>query len=182
VQSRVRLRTNRFSVGYSTFLSPSLIEIIRELGVRRRSDVAMQYESSLTESCVAKVIRGELDAGFGYLPLKEPSLLVRKIYEEHLAVLLPAGHSLAAKRAIAPEALESVSMIAFARGALPLRFEETENHFRSLGIKLHFVEDCFSSAEATASVARYGICLLLRSRARSGDGVLARPLDDLLLT
>ena len=143
----------------------------------------MRYESSLTESSITKVIRGELDAGFGYLPLKEPALLVRKVFEEHLAVLLPVGHSLAVKRAIPPEALEAVPMIAIGRSALPLRFEETENHFRSLGIHLRFVEDCLSAPEALASVARgTGACLLPRSRARSGDGMVVRPLDDPLLT
>ena len=183
VQSRVRLRTHRFAIGYSTFLSPSLIEVIRGLGARWRVDVAVRYESLLTQSSVLKVLRGELDAGFGYLPLREPLLLVRQIFEEHLAVLLPTGHPLAVKRALAPEALEQAALIAIAREALPLRFEQTENHFRSIGIRLRYVEECFSANEAIASVARgTGVCLLPRSRARSGEGVVARPLDDPLLT
>jgi hypothetical protein len=74
-------------------------------------------------------------------------------------------------------------MIAIGRHVLPLRFEETEDHFKSLGIELRYIEDCFSSVEALASVARgTGVCLLPVSRARSGDGVVVRPLEDRLLT
>ena len=61
--------------------------------------------------------------------------------------------------------------------------EETENYFRSLGLELNIVEECFSSIEALYSVAQgTGICLLPASLARSGDGVVVRPLSDRLLT
>ncbi len=183
VQSHVRLRTDHLAVGYSTFLSPILIGIIRQVELKRHGDVTIEYESRLTESSVEKVVRGELDAGFGYLPIREPDLLVRKVFEEPLAVCLPEGHKLAAKRSIPPATLEGLPMIAIGRHAVPLRFEETENHFHSLGIELRYVEDCLSSVEALASVARgTGVCLLPVSRARSGDGVIVRPLEDRLLT
>lgn len=183
VQSHVRLRADHFAVGYSTFLSPILIGIIRQIELKRHGDVTIEYESRLTEPSVEKVIRGELDAGFGYLPIREPDLLVRKVFEEPLAVCLPEGHKLAVKRSIPPATLEGLPMIAIGRSALPLRFEETENHFYSLGIKLRYVEDCLSSVEALASVARgTGICLLPVSRVHSGDGVVVRPLEDRLLT
>jgi DNA-binding transcriptional LysR family regulator len=183
VQSHVRLRTDHFAVGYSTFLSPILIGIIKQIELKRHGDVTITYESRLTEELVEKVIRGELDAGVGYLPIREPDLLVQKVFEEPLAVCLPEGHKLTAKRSIPPATLEGLPMIAIGRHALPLRFEETTNHFKSLGIELRYIEDCLSSVEALASVTRgTGICLLPVSRARSGDGVIVRPLEDRLLT
>jgi DNA-binding transcriptional LysR family regulator len=183
VQSHVRLRTDRFAVGYSTFLSPVLIGIIKQIRLKHRSDIKIEYASWLTEQTVESVIRGQLDAGFGYLPIKEPDLIVRKVFEEGLSVCLPKGHPLTAKQSISPAVLEGLPMIAIGRRALPLRFEETENYFRSLGVRLQFVEDCFSSNEALASVARgTGICLLPASRARFDDGAVVRPLDDRLLT
>ena len=183
VQSHVRLRMDHFSVGYSTFLSPILIGIIKEAQLKRRSDVKITYESLLTESSVEKVARGEIEVGFGYLPIKEPELLVSKVFEEPLVVCLPEGHALTVKQSISPEALEGQPMVSIGRREVPLRFEETEEHFRSLGVELQYVEDCFSSLEALASVARgTGACLLPVSRARSGDGVVVRPLEDRLLT
>jgi DNA-binding transcriptional LysR family regulator len=96
VQSHVRLRADHFAVGDSTFLSPILIGIIRQIELKRHGDVTIEYESRLTESSVKRVVRGELDAGFGYLPIREPDLLVRKVFEEPLAACLPEGHKLAA--------------------------------------------------------------------------------------
>jgi DNA-binding transcriptional LysR family regulator len=183
VQAHVRLRTDHLSVGYSTFLSPILIGIIRQARLKRHNDIKIECKSMLTESSVERVVRGELDIGFGYLPIKEPELLVRKVFEEPLAVCLPEGHALTVKQSISPEGLEGLPIIAIGRREVPLRFEEKQDHFRSLGIELRYVEDCFSSMEALASVARgTGACLLPISRARSGDGVVVRPLDDRLLT
>lgn len=183
VQSHVRLRTDRLSVGYSTFLSPILISIIRQARLTRRSDVKIECQSLLTESSVEKVIRGVLDVGFGYLPIKESELLIRKVFEESLSLCLPEGHALSVKQSIPSDTLEGLPMIAIGRSAVPLRFEETQDHFRSLGIELRYVEECLSSIEAMASVARgTGACLLPASRARSGDGVVVRPLEDRLLT
>lgn len=183
VQAHVRLRTDHLSVGYSTFLSPILIGIIRQARLKRHNDIKIECKSMLTESSVERVVRGELDIGFGYLPIKEPELLVRKVFEEPLAVCLPEGHALTVKQSISPEGLEGLPIIAIGRREVPFRFEETQDHFRSLGIELRYVEDCFSSMEALASVARgTGACLLPISRARSGDGVVVRPLDDRLLT
>lgn len=74
-------------------------------------------------------------------------------------------------------------MIAVGRRPLPLMYEETENYFRSLGLELKFVEECFSSNEALYSVAQgAGICILPASLARSGDGVVVRSLSDRMFT
>lgn len=183
VQARVRLRTEHFAVGYSTYLSPVLIGLIKELQLKRRGDVQIEFRSQFTRSTVEGVIQGELDAGFGYLPIREPDLLVRKVFEEPLWVCMAERHALQEKHSIPPAMLEGLPMIAVGRHALPLRFEETNNHFLSLGIKLQFDEDCLSFTEALASVARGGgLCLLPASLARSGNGVVTRPLEDYAYT
>jgi len=183
VQAQVRLRTDHFAVGYSTYLNPGLIGIIKQLQLKHRGDVQIEYKSQFTKSAVEGVIRGELDAGFGYLPIREPDLLVRKVFEEALWVCMAERHALQEKQSISPAMLEGQPIIAVGRHALPLRFEDTDHHFLSLGIKLQFVEDCLSFTEALASVARDdGICLLPASQARTGNGVVIRPLEDYAYT
>lgn len=183
VQSHVKLQTSRFFVGYSTFLHPRLIDVIKHIRLERHTDVRIEYESWLTEAIVNGVIKGELHAGFGFLPVKDPELLVQEIFEEPLVVCLPNGHPLTVKHSIRPDFLEDLPMIAMGRRPLPLWCEETEDYFRSLGIELNFVEECFSSIEALHSVGQgTGICLLPASLARSGDGVVVRPLSDRMFT
>ncbi len=129
------------------------------------------------------VLQGELHVGFGFLPIREPELLVYEVFDEPLVVCLPSSHPLSVKHTIRPEALEGLPMIAMGRRHLPLSWEETENYFRSLGLELNIVEECFSPNEALYSVAQEtGICLLPASLARSGDGVVVRPLSDRLFT
>lgn len=183
VQSHVRLQTNRLFVGYSTFLHPRLINVIKHIRLERRNDVRIEYESWLTEAIVAGVVKGELHVGVGFLPIKDPELLVQEVFEEPWSVCLPNGHPLSVKASVHPEALDGLPMIAMGRRPLPMFCEETESYFRSLGLQLNFVEECFSSVEALHSVAQgTGICLLPASLARSGDGVTVRPLSDRLFT
>jgi len=52
VQSHVKLQTNRLFVGYSIFLHPLLIDVIKHIRLERRNDVRIEYESWLTEAIV----------------------------------------------------------------------------------------------------------------------------------
>ena len=45
VQSHVKLQTNRLFVGYSTFLHPRLIDVIKHIRFEQRKDVRIEYES-----------------------------------------------------------------------------------------------------------------------------------------
>jgi DNA-binding transcriptional LysR family regulator len=49
VQSHVKLQTNRLFVGYSTFLHPRLIDVIKHIRLEQRNNVRIEYESWLTE-------------------------------------------------------------------------------------------------------------------------------------
>jgi DNA-binding transcriptional LysR family regulator len=183
VQSHVKLQTNRLFVGYSTFLHPRLIDVIKHIRLEQRNDVRIEYESWLTGGVLNGVLQGELHVGFGFLPVKEPELLVYEVFEEPLVVCLPSNHPLSVKHAIRPEELEGLPMIAVGRRAISSVCGEMEDYFRSLGIELNFVEECFSSNEALHSVAQgSNLCLLIESQARSNAGVVVRSLSDRLFT
>ncbi len=87
VQSHVKLQTNRLFVGYSTFLHPRLIDVIKHIRLEQRTDVRIEYESWLTGGVLNGVLQGELHVGFGFLPVKEPELLVYEVFEEPLGRL-----------------------------------------------------------------------------------------------
>ena len=72
-------------------------------------------ESLLTHQVVASVLQGDLNIGFGYLPLHEPDLFAQQLMEEPLMVCLPAGHPLGTKRAIEPAELDGEPLIAVGR-------------------------------------------------------------------
>ncbi len=105
VQSHVKLQTNRLFVGYSTFLHPRLINVIKHIRFEQRKDARIEFESWLTGGILNAVLQGELHVGFGFLPIREPELLVYEVFEEPLVVCLPSSHPLSAKHTIRPEGI-----------------------------------------------------------------------------
>jgi LysR family transcriptional regulator, benzoate and cis,cis-muconate-responsive activator of ben and cat genes len=185
VQSHVKLETSRLLVGYSTFLHPQLIDIIKHIELEKQKDVQIVCESWLTGNIWNAVLQGEFHIGFGFLPIEDPELLVHQVFEEPLVVCLPKDHRLSMKDKdlIRPEELEGLQMIAVGRRAHASLFEQKEDHFRFLGLRLSIVEECFSPNEALSCVAQGNhVCLLPVSEARASDKVIVKPLSDLSLT
>jgi DNA-binding transcriptional LysR family regulator len=184
VRAFVRVQTHDLRIGYSSHLNVKFLDIIAQLQLRPNDSLQIRCESLLTSQVIASVLQGELNVGFGFLPMHEPDLFARQIMEEPLMVCLPAGHRLGAKRAIQPEELENEPMIAVGRKALPGRHEEIVAHFESLGVSLKFVADAYLPREALWMVNRgTGFALLSRSSAAEWrSDVLLRPLSDRLLT
>ncbi len=184
VRAFVRVQTNDLRIGYSSQLSMKFLAIIAQLQLRPYDSLQIKSESLLTHQVIANVLQGELNVGFGFLPIWEPELLTRPLMEEPLMVCVPAGHRLGAKRAIQPEDLKNEPMIAVGRKALPGRHDEIVAHFESLGVSLKFAADAYLPREALWQVSRgNGIALMTRSSAdTSRTDIVMRPLADRLLT
>jgi DNA-binding transcriptional LysR family regulator len=184
VRAFVRVQASDLRIGYSSQLNVKLLAIIAQLGLRPNDSLQINTESLLTRQVIARVIQGELNVGFGFLPIHEPDLFARQLMEEPLMVCLPVGHRLGAKRAIQPEELENEPMIAVGRKALPAKHEEMVAHFDSLGISLRFIADAYLPREALWQVSQgIGFALMTRSSAdTSRSDIVVRPLADRLLT
>ena len=171
---------------------PEARESVRHarLGVDRvhaflRAQATLKRESLLTRQVVSKILHGELDVGFGFLPLREPNLSVTLLMEEPLMVCLPPGHKLVDKHMIEPDEMDGMPLISVARVALPGRHTEIVRYFQSLGISLNFVSDAYMAKEALWLVSRgVGISLMSRSSASSSphSDIVLRPFSDRSLT
>lgn len=184
VRAFVRVQTNDLRIGYSSQLNVKLLAVIAQLRLRPNDSLQIRTESLLTRQVIMRVLQGELNVGFGFLPIDESDLFARQLMEEPLIVCLPAGHRLGAKRTIQPEELDNEPMIAVGRKALPEKHEEMVAHFESLGVSLRFVADAYLPREALWQVGQgNGFALMTRSSAdTSRSDVVVRPLADRLLT
>lgn len=127
---------------------------------------------------VKKVLAGTLHAGFGFLPVSHPELLVRQLYEEPLVACLPANHALAARHSVNIQELIRSPWIAVAREPFPSAHEEIERCLHGYGIELQVVADAYSPWEAEAYVEhKLGLCLLARSSAVARPGVAIKPIS-----
>jgi LysR family hca operon transcriptional activator len=181
--SRQALKHHHLYIGHSTYLPPRLIALVHRIGIEGIPLVRIDHVSGLTANIVRRVFEGSLHAGFGFLPIQEPELMVRLINEEPLVACIPSSHRLAAKAAIYPHDLDGEPVIAVAREPMPLLHREIEEHFAEFGITLRIVADAFAAPEAMNYVVqKIGICLLAASSVTVRQGVSVRPLSTRVLT
>jgi len=181
VRALVQAQSRDLRVAYSTYLNTRLLEVIRRLGV---SSMQVTRESLSTHRAIVGVLRGNLHAGFGILPVLNPDISSRLLFEEALMACFPVGHRLAEKSTIQPEDLENESVVSVARKELPGRHQEIVAHFESHGVTLNFVTDTYSPEEALWLVTQgIGISLMTKfSASVCRYNVVVRPLSDRLLT
>ena len=184
IRAFLRVQTKNLHIGYSSHLNWKLLAIISQLQLRLDDPLQISRESLLTHQVITSVLQGDLNVGFGYLPLHEPDLFARQLMEEPLMVCLPTGHPLSTKRAIDPTELDREPLIAVGRKALPGRHEDIVTHFESLGVALNIVADAYLPREALWMVNQgTGLAIMTRSSADSmRSGLVVRPLADRLLT
>lgn len=184
VHAFVGAQSRDLRLGYSSHLSEKLLDIIVRLESQIAHPAGTERESLLTHQVVAKVLRGELHVGFGFLPLREPDLFTQWLMQEPLMVCLPVGHRLGVKSAIELEDLENEPIVSIARKALPGRHDEIVTHFESQGVVLKFIADAYLPKEALWMVSKgTGLSLVTRSSVASPRSDIAlRPLADRLLT
>jgi DNA-binding transcriptional LysR family regulator len=185
VQAFLRAQARELRIGYSSHLSERLLTIITQLQPEGVERTRLKRESLLTRQVVSKVLHGELDVGFGFLPIRDHDLSVRQLMEEPLMLCLPPGHKLIDKHTIEPEELEGAPLISVARIPLPGRHNEIVEYFQSLGISLKFVADAYLPNEALWMVSRgVGFSLMTRSSASASShpDVVLRPFSDQSLT
>jgi DNA-binding transcriptional LysR family regulator len=184
VQAFLRAQTNDLRIGYSTYLNTRLLDIVRRIPPTCIGSPSVTRESLMTYQIVEGVLQGDLHVGFGILPVMEPDLSTRLLFEEPLVACLPVGHHLATRSTIRPEELADEAMISIMRKVLPGRHEEIVRHFESLGVSLRFVAEAISLKEALWLVTQHvGIALMTRFSAMSyRSEVVVRPLSDRLLT
>ncbi|MBB5343362.1 LysR family transcriptional regulator [Tunturibacter empetritectus] len=184
IRAFLRVQTKNLHIGYSSHLNWKLLAIISQLQLRLDDPLQISRESLLTHQVITSVLQGDLNVGFGYLPLHEPDLFAQQLMEEPLMVCLPTGHPLSTKRAIDPTELDREPLIAVGRKALPGRHEDIVTHFESLGVALNIVADAYLPREALWMVSQgTGLAIMTRSSADSmRSGLVVRPLADRLLT
>lgn len=177
LRAHLMLKAQRVLVGHSSYLAPPLLAMIHALKFEARPRVQIDHKPGLTAEIARAVRGGELHAGFGFLPLIEPELVVRTVWEEPLVICIPSRNALAARTVISPEDLDGQGFIAVGRGPMPGMHEELEEQLSSMDVTLRVVVDAFAPMEALNLVEQQaGMCILAVSSAVPHRGVTVRPL------
>lgn len=99
-------------------LAPDIIKTYRE----HHPQVELIVSSGGTETHVDALRTHQIDVGFVYLPIREPSLAIRPLFEEAYVAALPASHRLARQKQIALPSLENKPLIFYPRSLAPVLY------------------------------------------------------------
>lgn len=103
-------------VGAIYTIAPYLLpRLIPSLHVRA-PNMPLFISENFTTTLVEQLRQGELDVIIIALPLDEPSLVTRAVYDEPFCVALPAGHPLAHEKSIATTELKSQNLLLLGKG------------------------------------------------------------------
>jgi DNA-binding transcriptional LysR family regulator len=130
-------------------LMPRVFRTFRE----RNPDVALSVAVMVTGSQVEAIRAGQLQLGFARPPFGDETLVAETVYDEPVAVVLPTGHALAARRALPLAALAGEPFVLFPRDLRPGWYDFVLGACRDAGFQPVVAEEAPELATAMALVA-----------------------------
>jgi DNA-binding transcriptional LysR family regulator len=161
-------------------LAPSILKTCRE----KYPQVNLLLSSGGTEAHVEALRTHQIDIGFVYLPIREPTLVVKPLYEEIYVAAVPISHPLAKKQSIQLHALANEPLIFYPRSLAPVLYA---NFIKSCE-QASFVPNIVQEAELAQTrlgltAAGVGITFVLANvQNLTAKGVVYRPLEGSFLT
>ena len=166
------------SLGYG--LMPRLLEALREVAPGIGIEL---FEQPSAEQCQG-VRERRLDLGFVFLPIEAGELKMRRLFQEPLVAMVPAGHALAKLPSLALAQLHHESFVMCSRQPHQGFHETVLDLCRAAG----FVPRVAHAASSTAAIAELvatglGVALIPESATGQGHaGTTYKPLTDTPLT
>jgi len=151
--------------------------------VRRFAELMPRVHLVLTNRHSAEIARqvrqGEIELGIVTLPLHDPELEEHRLFEEHLRLVMPAGHALRRRRGLRLEDLHDMPMLLLDEGTRTGTL--LRQHFQARGFQPRTVLDSGSFEVIKRYIAEgVGISFLPASVVTANDGRLAtREMADL---
>lgn len=134
--------------------------------------------SGSTEAHVEALRTHQIDIGFVYLPIRDPTLYVDPLYRESYVAAVPASHRLAKQKQILLQALANEPLIFYPRSLAPVLYADFIKCCEQAG----FVPNVLQEAELAQTrlglaAAGAGITFVLEDMQNlSAKGVIYRPL------
>lgn len=154
--------------------APSILKMYRE----RYPQVDLVLTSSGTEANVEALRTYQIDVGFVYLPIREPTLCVHLLYEQLYIAALPASHALAAHKQIPIESLANEPLIIYPRSLAPVLYADLIKCCEQAGFIPNIVQEAeLAQTRLGWAAAGMGITFVLTDiQNLSAKGVVYRPL------
>jgi LysR family transcriptional regulator, benzoate and cis,cis-muconate-responsive activator of ben and cat genes len=168
-----------FRLGYSAYVHSALLPALLRLKLPETETSAMVLESVSTIEMVQRVLRGELHAGIGVLPMRDPHLWSSPIGKEPFYVCVPADHRLAHRATVAIRDLHGEMVFWIPRSGHRRLYDATTKYIHSIGVEIVFQEVRGASHIIEFVSHGFGLGLVPRSAIRlMRTGVVFKPVAD----
>ena len=171
-----------FRIGHCPYIHAELLRLLTEVSLPGSNAPPLALYSAPTMQLVRCVLSGELEAGFGIMPIEDKDLRVEVIAHESFAVCLSNGHPLAKLPKIALQQLRSETLFWIPRRLHRAFYDRTMEYLGTLKISSSQLKEAQSIAQQLDFAALgAGIALVPQSASRfNRSGVQFRPLTDQL--
>jgi DNA-binding transcriptional LysR family regulator len=155
-------------------LAPDIVRIYRE----QYPQVELMFTSGGTEAQVEALRMHQIDVGFVYLPIREPSLSIHPLFEEVYIGALPTSHQLAQQKQITIESLANEPLIFYPRSLAPVLYANLIKCCEQAGFVPNIVQEAeLAQTRLGLAAAGVGITFVLSDlQSLSAKGIVYRPL------
>ncbi len=168
-------------VGFMMHAALSSVPPLTREFVSRHPHVRLHLREVLPSALVDAVLKGELDAGIGFLPVARKGIERRPVHREPLCLALPSAHALAGDDGpVAATALAGEALIAVPADIVPTLRQATDRWFADAGVTPTVRLEVQLQHSIVSLVAEsLGVALVPASLRRLGlPGVVFRELAD----
>lgn len=161
-------------------LAPNIVKIYRE----QYPQVELLLSTRSTEAQVEALRTHQIDVGFVYLPIREPSLAIHPLFEEVYVVALPNSHRLARQKQITLQSLANEPLIFYPRALAPVLYGGFIKCCEQAGFVPNIVQEAeLAQTRLGLAAAGIGITFVLADMQNlTAKGIVYRPLDGSFLT
>jgi DNA-binding transcriptional LysR family regulator len=155
-------------------LMPKVIRTYRS----QYPQVDLTLVSGGTEANVEALRVHQIDAGFVYLPIREPSLATHSLYDETYVAALPKSHRLAKEKQISLSALAHEPLIFYPRSLAPVLYANFITYCEQAGFMPQIVQEAeLAQTRLGLAAAGVGITFVLREMQNlNAKDVVYRPV------
>lgn len=161
-------------------LAPEIVRSYRE----QYPQVELILASNGTEAQVEALRTHQIDIGFVYLPIRDPSLTIHPLFEEVYIAALPTSHRLARQKQIAFQSLANEPLIFYPRSLAPVLYANLIQCCEQAGFMPNIVQEAeLAQTRLGLAAAGVGITFVLSDMQNLAvKNVVYRPLmGDLLM-
>ncbi len=172
-----------FRIGHSLYIHSKVLPYLERQNVPQDGFAHFVLQSATTMQLKTRVLRGEVQVGFGVMPVFDRDLYVAPVLSEGFSLCIPESHPLRTKVRVAARDVVNDRLYWMPRSVHPAFYDHITGYLRGVGFDLHNLHEARGILEGIDFAAyKSGVALVPQSAARfQRPGVLFKPLTDRLI-